>query len=684
MSKRRSTGEKPQKQGASRARRPSGDTCPLLSVAIIFKNEIRCLERCLNSLQPLRNRISLEIVMADTGSGDGSREIAEKYADILFDFPWINDFAAARNAVIDRCSGVWCLVVDCDEWLDGDIEELIDVVSLPGMRERYWAGTLRMFNYYRADLRGGYGEFMAMRLFLRVSGLRYEGSIHEHLSCPTDRLLALNNTILHHDGYVVTNNSSTDGKAKKERNLKPLREALEKAPDDLRLLMQCAESAEGEEREEYARRGVEAVRAKAPEWDTYGPPIYRNALQFAASEKWPELDEWYQYALELFPCSLFTRIDVNYIFYADALNAGDARRAISLGKSYLAGVAGYREEGDPTGQLITSCLRYADPAHEHFARLRLAVAYHREKRDGEAVVELAALDSAQLMPAELDQLYSLMTKIQDGEDASGLAPAWVKFGEGLSALAVENSDLGRGAAMLESEDPAELSRIMDQVEDWKEIPGFALAHALLSGAAFPPPGREFKSEELTSLAARLPEKQRVELACRYPRLETARESCWADALVLSAVNGYDWKEEDPARSSRLARAFTETERVYLPLCYSPSALCPEDLFLLPPIHRIGFYCDRAFRAVDRGDELGYVRALRQGLEAWSGAKPIVEFLMEHRPDPKPAATPELLALAEQVKAVLSRFAPGDPAVAALKASPAYQRVAHLVEGVPAG
>ena len=30
--------------------------------------------------------------------------------------------------------------------------------------------------------------------------------------------------------------------------------------------------------------------------------------------------------------------------------------------------------------------------------------------------------------------------------------------------------------------------------------------------------------------------------------------------------------------------------------------------------------------------------------------------------------------------MLSAFAPGDPAVAVLKASPAYQRVAGLVEG----
>ena len=97
---------------------------PFLSIGIIFKNEIRCLERCLSSLAPLRKALPCELVMADTGSNDGSREVAEKYADILIDFPWINDFSAARNAVMDRCSGRWYLSLDADEWLDGDIKEL--------------------------------------------------------------------------------------------------------------------------------------------------------------------------------------------------------------------------------------------------------------------------------------------------------------------------------------------------------------------------------------------------------------------------------------------------------------------------------------------------------------------------------------------------------------------------------
>ena len=73
---------------------------PLLSICMILKNEIRCIEKCLKALQPLRDAIPCELVIADTGSTDGTREVAERYADILFDFTWINDFAAARNAQV--------------------------------------------------------------------------------------------------------------------------------------------------------------------------------------------------------------------------------------------------------------------------------------------------------------------------------------------------------------------------------------------------------------------------------------------------------------------------------------------------------------------------------------------------------------------------------------------------------
>ena len=60
---------------------------------------------------------------------------------------------------------------------------------------------------------------------------------------------------------------------------------------------------------------------------------------------------------------------------------------------------------------------------------------------------------------------------------------------------------------------------------------------------------------------------------------------------------------------------------------------------------------------------------------------MVEFLLEHTPALQaPPPSPELLELAEKVRTMLAAYPADDPAVAALKASPVYLKVAHLIEG----
>ena len=64
-----------------------------VSLCMIVKNEEDVLARCLDSVSQLVD----EIVIVDTGSADRTKEIAARYTDLIFDFPWRDDFAAARN-----------------------------------------------------------------------------------------------------------------------------------------------------------------------------------------------------------------------------------------------------------------------------------------------------------------------------------------------------------------------------------------------------------------------------------------------------------------------------------------------------------------------------------------------------------------------------------------------------------
>ena len=86
-----------------------------ISVCIIGKNEEHFVEGCLEKLVPF----GFEIVFVDTGSTDKTREIACRYTDNVYDFEWINDFAAAKNFCESKASNDWILSLDCDEYVQG-------------------------------------------------------------------------------------------------------------------------------------------------------------------------------------------------------------------------------------------------------------------------------------------------------------------------------------------------------------------------------------------------------------------------------------------------------------------------------------------------------------------------------------------------------------------------------------
>ena len=84
-----------------------------ISLCMIVKNEEDVLERCLDSVADLVD----EIVIVDTGSTDRTREIAARYTDKIFDFPWRDDFAAARNESFAHASMDYCMWLDADDVL---------------------------------------------------------------------------------------------------------------------------------------------------------------------------------------------------------------------------------------------------------------------------------------------------------------------------------------------------------------------------------------------------------------------------------------------------------------------------------------------------------------------------------------------------------------------------------------
>lgn len=85
-----------------------------ISVCMIVKNEEAQLRRCLESLYYIAD----EIIIADTGSTDRTKEIAAEFTDKIYDFPWIDDFSAARNFVFSKATMDYIYTADADEVID--------------------------------------------------------------------------------------------------------------------------------------------------------------------------------------------------------------------------------------------------------------------------------------------------------------------------------------------------------------------------------------------------------------------------------------------------------------------------------------------------------------------------------------------------------------------------------------
>ena len=76
-----------------------------------------------------------EIVIADTGSTDGTPEIAREFGARVIEIPWQNDFAAARNRALAGMRSEWVLSLDADEMLDPAAEaEISKLTSWPSRR----------------------------------------------------------------------------------------------------------------------------------------------------------------------------------------------------------------------------------------------------------------------------------------------------------------------------------------------------------------------------------------------------------------------------------------------------------------------------------------------------------------------------------------------------------------------
>ncbi len=141
-----------------------------ISVPIVAFNEAANLPRTLESVA-----WADEIVVVDSGSTDGTVEIAKEFGARVFVLPWPG-YGPGVNSAIDRCTGDWIFTLDADEVatpeLGAEIRALLNPSSaasgadLQPEFDAYWVPRLNLF-LGRWMRHGGVYPDPKLRLFRR-------------------------------------------------------------------------------------------------------------------------------------------------------------------------------------------------------------------------------------------------------------------------------------------------------------------------------------------------------------------------------------------------------------------------------------------------------------------------------------------------------------------------------------
>lgn len=148
---------------------------PRLSLCMIVKDERANLPGCLDSAAGLAD----EIIVVDTGSSDGTQDIARSRGARVIQGDWRGDFSLARNLSLSEASGRWILWLDADDRL---LEE--DRLAIRRLAEGDPDLDPRAFGLLVKNSGDGGrtgSVFNQIRVFPNRPDLRFRNPVHEQI-----------------------------------------------------------------------------------------------------------------------------------------------------------------------------------------------------------------------------------------------------------------------------------------------------------------------------------------------------------------------------------------------------------------------------------------------------------------------------------------------------------------------
>ncbi len=639
---------------------------PILSIGMIVKNEERCLEKCLKALEPIRNAIPTEIVIADTGSTDNTKEIAQKFADILFDFKWVNDFSKARNAVMERCKGKWFLTIDADEYFDGNVDSLVKLVT-ESSYDKFDVVNVVIRNYTDVEMKSTFSDFYISRIFRLGKGYKYVKPIHEFI--PVDDIsksIILPDIIFNHDGYAVIN--PTHLKNKTKRNLELLEKELAENPNDTRVISEILDSVylfkdESIRYSEIAIKHLKNLPENSQAKKFFGPVISRRCLRYATENNHPDTSEWIDFVLKNFSGSYFVDLDVNYICTEYFYEKGNFEKALKHGKAYLDTFKKYEnlDKSNLPRELLASSLITSHFFHMDKIELILADIYLNLNDKENAIFHLKRADISTSSTDNFERWfkiaenYSTVPEVKENfkhtlsgiliSNGSGLGAETSQYNyivsysreilnsncksDILELYSTVNDTLGISAKILLSDNKNDIEEVLSQLDDAKNFSAKAFNKLVSLGVKLPDSLYDLSSAELTDLfsALKIQSSDVAENILSYTQPETIETLPQCSFALNLIANSWLYKSLLPKEFYKsFTERFYEISRILLTNLYRPEILeCDDVFFTLPSLHRFAIFFVIALDSENPEEKRAL---LLKALEESPEMKNLIDFSLE--------------------------------------------------------
>lgn len=688
----------------------------LLSICMIVKNEEKTLDACLASLANLRNRVSSELIIADTGSTDSTKEIAFKYADTLFDFEWCNDFSAARNATLDYATGDWFMFLDGDEIFEDTRE--IEEFFLSGEYKKYVNASYIQRNYTISD-HSAYSDFHACRIYKRTPTSVFSGRIHEVIpfTPPVKHL----GSYVHHDGYIAVDPEKR--KAKKERNTTLIEKELEEKPTDIRMITMMAQEFDSRNQEdnekklEYCNRGLQIIQdlfRTALKQIQYSTKIYPSQMSlfyfplyclktnaYVQSGKWDEVIDTGNKYFAGKPKENISDLTIYYNMCQayDHLEQWD--KALDIGHHYIELFDKMQQTGFTTDEslanghilnsidnlysVLKSCLRFCINVEKY----QLALTYLKRlpAKEIDYFAIFCGMEKAN-DPTFLKGIYEYLQNIGSSEKLEQFFFSVERY---IYHSDMDKKHLIHSLASSEQDDSVHYI-LLNKMRDYYLLENVEAAREILSQLRKVQPLHRLLSDVIYySLKEKLDlsvlfESIRVEELVYYIQDIRANHSDFPD-LILEYFSLYALSYQNSVKALHwvvylleptilmlkdingqevkvltLLNWYIKAIILYTHAIYHPDLLLNDRVTALPAPARFAYYVEEARCADQAEDELGYYRNMTQAIDQYKVmVKPMKLLINHHREEQENKKkqllqdNQELMELAAQVKKQLSSF-----------------------------